>query len=531
MSINALYGRTSTEDQYEKGTIEAQLIFADKYCDLHEIKLFEIYKDDGVTGTLPLQDRPDGARLLQDAKDKKFDVLLIYRLDRLGRSARVILNAVHELEQYGVKVKSMTEPFDTTTPAGNFLLTMLAGVADLERTTILDRLQGGANRAAGKGKWLGGIVPYGYKVIEKKLTINEALIPNTNISEASVIRLMYQLTVEHHMSTIEIADYFNSLHIPPSYVLHKNSIKKGKRKINTAGIWRPSRILNMLKSTVYKGIHVYGKRSKKERELIERKVPAIISEEVWDRAQEVIKENYIEAFRNRKYDYLLRSLVKCGSCGLNYHGTSNGKNSYYRCNGRDNTYKGPSQGLCENKTINAQWIEEFVWNDCLTFIHHPNVVIEHISEDKTKFLELKESIDLEINLLRKSIDDMEVEKERILDLFRKKLISFDDVEKQLTKIEIEKSTLNNRAIELESNLHRENVTTIQKSNIIDLLVKLKEKLIDDTEKIDFELKREIVKTLIDSIVVNTVQDENDNLDTTIQINYKFGVVNRTDKDS
>ena len=76
--------------------------------------------------------------------------LLVYKLDRLGRATRVILNAIYDLEKYGVKLKSMTEPFDTGDASGRFLLTILTGVADLERSNILE------------GIWLGGIVPYEY---------------------------------------------------------------------------------------------------------------------------------------------------------------------------------------------------------------------------------------------------------------------------------------------------------------------------------------------------------------------------------
>jgi len=163
----------SSEDQQERGTIENQLEFARKYCDLHQYEIVQWYKDDGATGTIPLEARDAGNRVLEDAKSKRYDVLLIYKLDRLGRSARIILNAVYELEQYGVKIKSMTEPFNTGDPSGRFLLTILAGVADLERETILERLWHGANRAARNGKWLGGIVPYGYKVNDdKELEVN-----------------------------------------------------------------------------------------------------------------------------------------------------------------------------------------------------------------------------------------------------------------------------------------------------------------------------------------------------------------------
>jgi site-specific DNA recombinase len=185
----AVYARVSSEDQAERGTIENQLEFARKYGDLHQIEIVRWYKDDGVSGTIPLESREEGAKLLEDAKKDVFNLLLIYRLDRLGRSARIILNAVHELEQYGVKIRSMTEPFDTGDPNGRFLLTILAGVADLERETILERMWHGANRAAREGKWLGGIVPYGYRVNDEGyLEVNEDPLPGMDISEADVVR-------------------------------------------------------------------------------------------------------------------------------------------------------------------------------------------------------------------------------------------------------------------------------------------------------------------------------------------------------
>lgn len=148
----AIYVRVSTEDQAERGTIDQQLEFATKYSDLHQLLIHDWYKDDGITGTLSLEDRPEGSRMLQDARNGLFDTILVYRLDRFGRSARIILNGVYAFEQMGIKVKSMTEPFDTGDPAGRFLLTILAGVADLERDNILDRMWHGANRAARQGK-------------------------------------------------------------------------------------------------------------------------------------------------------------------------------------------------------------------------------------------------------------------------------------------------------------------------------------------------------------------------------------------
>src|SRR5437867_6158590 len=158
----AIYLRVSTEEQRERQSIATQRDFAERYCALHEIPVHDFYADDGVTGTNPLEQREQGAKLLDDARAKKFDTVLIYKLDRLGRDPRLILNAVKELEDLGVEVKSMTEPFDTASPSGRFLLTILSGVAGLERDTIIQRSAEGINRLARAGAWLGGVTPYGF---------------------------------------------------------------------------------------------------------------------------------------------------------------------------------------------------------------------------------------------------------------------------------------------------------------------------------------------------------------------------------
>jgi site-specific DNA recombinase len=123
----ALYLRVSTEEQRERQSIDTQREFGLRYCELHDDLLVDQYADDGVSGTVPLEQRDEGARLLLDARAHRLDTILIYRLDRLGRDPRGILNAVAELETLGVQVKSMTEPFDTSNPSGRFLLTILSG--------------------------------------------------------------------------------------------------------------------------------------------------------------------------------------------------------------------------------------------------------------------------------------------------------------------------------------------------------------------------------------------------------------------
>ena len=125
----ALYLRVSTEEQRERQSISTQRAFAERYCALHQLQIATVYADDGVSGTLPLAQRAAGARILPDARRHGFDQLLVYKLDRLGRETRLTLEAVAELESCGVRVKSLTEEFDTATASGRLMLTLLSGFA------------------------------------------------------------------------------------------------------------------------------------------------------------------------------------------------------------------------------------------------------------------------------------------------------------------------------------------------------------------------------------------------------------------
>lgn len=526
------YGRVSSEDQAERGTIQSQIDFGTKYCDLHEIAISEWYLDDGVTGTLPLEDREDGLRLIEDAKAGKFNLVLIYKLDRLGRTARVILNAIHELEEYGVKLRSMTEPFDTGDPSGRFLVTILAGVADLDRSSTLDRLWNGANRAAREGKWLGGIVPFGYLKEGSYIVPSVEPMNGFYMSEVEVVRMVYRLTVGQHMSTKKIADYLNSLEVPPSYTKDSRQINRGKRKENTAGIWRPGRIRGMIVNTTYKGLHEYGKRSTKQREVIPRKVPSIVDTATWDQAQIVLHENQISALRNAKRKYLLRSLVKCGSCGLNYCGTSYSgpgglPKGYYTCNGKL-AYNGPTLGKCCSKNIPQVWVEDLVWSDIIRFVNDPDEVLLKLKQDAVTSKSNVDQFSDEKEIVSKALKQKETEKHSILDLFRKNLINSIDVEQQLKKISDETTQLVNRLSELSQNIQTEEVMEDKFVGITELLNQLCQRIHDD---IPWEEKRDIVKMLVHRVVVNTTT-EGKRLSATVSIEYTFShIVDYTDKDS
>ena len=125
------------------------------------------------------------------------------------------------------------------------------------------------------------------------------------------------------------------------------------------------------------GQHAFGKRStNKNRKVIIREVPAIVSEDVWQEAQKVLRSNRIMSSRNTREPYLLRGLIKCGLCGLTYSGMrmkAPQRDHYYRCNGRQfaRGLYGISGKKCPAKSVNGDYVERIIWADIESFLRNP----------------------------------------------------------------------------------------------------------------------------------------------------------------
>ncbi len=139
----ALYLRVSSEEQRDTGTIETQREFLLRHAKRSSFEVAETYADDGISGTIPLHKRPEGARLLDAAAAGTFQTVLVYKLDRLGRTQLGILNAADELEGMGVAVRSATEHFETVSPQGRLMFQMLSSFAEFERESIKERTRDG----------------------------------------------------------------------------------------------------------------------------------------------------------------------------------------------------------------------------------------------------------------------------------------------------------------------------------------------------------------------------------------------------
>ncbi|OPY59125.1 MAG: DNA-invertase hin [Pelotomaculum sp. PtaU1.Bin035] len=485
----AIYCRVSTDEQAKNETVQNQIDFGKKYAELHNLGEIEFFIDEGVSGIIPLEERKDGKRLLDTVHQGLVGEVLLYRLDRLGRSARIILNSVHEIEKFA-RVKSMTEPFDTHDPTGRFLLTILAGVADLERETIRERTYAGLRRTVARGKWPGH-PPLGYQKDKDGLLVpNEELIEGTNITPVELVQLIFRLVGEQQYTTVQVCQYLNALSLPPGVKIQGMGRRKNKNG------WAPGYIYNMITNTVYIGTRTF--RSKKDEPIV-CEVPSIITDELWQKTQTVIKEHSRLNWYKPKYQYLLTGLIRCGICGKIYSGRTvkryNGQGVYlersYVCSSkRHSVVRKP----CGNSNVSANKIEEYIWGKIVSFIKNPGPELAELMANMPDTNGLAE----EAETIKQIAAGKENEKQKILDLYRQGIIPMDDVEEQARRITEEKKALERRQAELKAQIDQFADTSLRIKELHRLIDLLRSKI---EKPLSWEGKRQTVMAFIREIII------------------------------
>jgi DNA invertase Pin-like site-specific DNA recombinase len=147
----ALYIRVSTDGQ----TVENQRLALEAVAQRRGWTVVEVYQDNGISGAKGRDKRPAFDAALKDAVRRKFDVLMVWSIDRMGRSTATVTAALAELEAAGVAIYADKEAMDATTPHGKAMLHMAAVFAELERGMIRDRVMAGLERARAQGVTLG----------------------------------------------------------------------------------------------------------------------------------------------------------------------------------------------------------------------------------------------------------------------------------------------------------------------------------------------------------------------------------------
>ena len=299
----ATYTRISTDEERQPFSLGAQAERLEAYARSQDgWRIVRRFSDQASGATL---EREALQRAMAEAEAGVYELLLVYRVDRLSRNVRQMAQLAEDLDRAGVALRSATEPFDTSSAAGKMMLQMLGVFAEFERTTIVERITAGMERAASQGRWVVGRVPYGYVRDPRTKLIHP--LP----AQVEVVRRAFTLYAEHHMGAAEIARRLSAEgHAPASGVpfsarsvlrLLSNPIYVGRIEY---------------KGTLYPGLH-----------------EAIVPREMFESAQRTLEERGDSQALKRGHpsEYLLSGLIRCGRCRRAFVGTSaHGRTRRYR---------------------------------------------------------------------------------------------------------------------------------------------------------------------------------------------------------
>ncbi len=309
----AIYGRVSTEEQALEGfSIAAQKEKLAAFALSQDWHVVDYYIDEGVSAKNTA--RPELRRLLADVRQRKLDVVLVYRLDRLTRSVLDLYQLLQEFAAYDVRFKSATEVYDTTTAIGRLFITLVAALAQWERENLAERVKLGMEQMALEEKRPGGPPPYGYRLENGSLQPDEA--------EAAVVRQIFSRYLSGAgMATI--AEELNSQGIVP----------------RNKGVWSPSTIARMLKNHAYYGTlrWNYAERGSQvnspEKWVLQENVHTpLISKETFLRAEHINAARKAKHPRELASDFIFSGVLHCSLCGSPMYGKTG------RTTKRDKTY-------------------------------------------------------------------------------------------------------------------------------------------------------------------------------------------------
>ena len=260
----AIYTRKSTEEglDMEFNSLDAQREACEAYIASQRSEgwacLRERYDDGGFSGgTL---DRPALKQLIADVEDGLVDVIVVYKIDRLSRALMDFSKLVELFDRHGVTFVSVTQSFNTTTSMGRLTLNILLSFAQFEREVTAERIRDKVAASRKKGMWMGGYVPLGYDVVDRKLLVNE--------NEAAQVRRIFERFVELGSATVLARE------------LRREEARNKQGTLMDKGY-----LYRLLKNRVYRGEAVHkGKSYPGEHD-------AIIDEALWDRAHAILKES------------------------------------------------------------------------------------------------------------------------------------------------------------------------------------------------------------------------------------------------
>ncbi|MFA6071911.1 MAG: recombinase family protein [Janthinobacterium sp.] len=502
----AIYVRVSTVEQADSGySIDEQARLLREDCEKQGYSNITLYEDRGISGK-SIKGRPGLMRLLQDVQDKKFDLVMVWKINRMARNLVDLLQMVDLLDKYDVAFKSFTEAMDTSTSSGKFYLSLLGMVGELERDTIAQNVKMGMVARAREGKWNGGTV-LGYDLVntqemtkkgksETRLEINE--------DEADIVREIFR----EYASGKGYKSISNALN-------HKGCVTKKGNAFSINGV------REILLNPIYIGYIRYNVRENwaEKRRRGTNKNPIIvlgehapiIDQNLWELVQTLLSKSAGKPIQKYNNNYPLTGILKCPVCGsgmvlsrttnTNKDGTKR-RIEYYACG----AWKNKGSSVCNSNSIRAEKANDYVFTKIKELIKNNDVLERVVKEINCQRNEqyadartLYEQRDKQIEQFQKDKKKLSEKKDSILELYTDKRINRSEFTKMLDDVRCNEIKIEENMKLLESVEDVEILPPIPSEVVSDILLDFDTLLKTAATR---EQQKKLIHLLISEITIN-----------------------------
>lgn len=477
--LAGIYCRVSTQHQFKEGYSIAEQEAAIRFhVQRKGDRIVQVWHEDisGVTLSRPKLDE-----ILALARGGGIQVLYAYDLDRLARGPVAVNMIEEQLKRLGVRIEYVRVDFDDS-PEGQLLKMIMATFSGYEREKTRERSMRGKVGKAKAGKTAhGGKRAYGYAFDEQDRYV---IVEN----EAAIVRMIFEWYTVQKMGTIKIADELNRRGIT------------AYSKLN----WSSTSISRMLKSELYAGRYIYNKTTKVGGKIVTRPrsewivvpVPAIVSDEVFNAAQQQMESNKTFSKRNTKHNYLLSGMLFCATCGLRYYGTANGPKTKpqgryrYLCGGiaKNNLFN--KVYTCPSTTLNADTMDALVWSRIRDMLVNPDRIVQALAGAESAHKEQITALNEQLDILRIQFEGVSKAEKKLIELFALSDIDTDVVGVQLAEYKQRKAQIEGAVADIQGQMSAK-----QKTLKTEDVLRLCKTIAKNIDRFTFEEKREALKLL------------------------------------
>jgi site-specific DNA recombinase len=486
--VKALYVRVSTDEQATKGfSLEEQMDQCKRKAGTSEV--IE-YIDDGYTGEI--LNRPALTKLREDVDKGLINKIICYDPDRLSRKLMVQLVLADEFEKKNVELVFVRGDYQDN-PEGKMFFSMRGAISEFEKAKIKERTSGGRTRKAKKGMVVKNAFLYGYSYDKEKKTYV------INKKEEAIIRMMFDAYTNNRFQGI------NGL------ALHLTEI--GAPTKRGAKVWHRQVVRQILMNEAYTGTYIQNRwdtegnyvrkqsgekvdhgKMRPEEEWIITKIPAIISQEQFDYAQQLLEQGRRRYTNLGKHSYLLSGVVRCGRCGCTMTGKntfSHGKDFYvYICqkNYAGAKSKGCGRQMSENK------LNKFVWETLLDLFNEPEKINEFSDEQTPNYIED------ELKHLETEIERTKKGRKRLFQLvsLSEEDLDLEEIKEQIRELQLKEKELTAKYTQLSDEIKAEKN---KEPSQLALEKAIENYIIKKEQDFSFEDKQNLIRMMVKEITI------------------------------